>query len=221
MSPNSNTRPESVSAYYKEGIEKSPERVRARFYLTKILHFLFPKNIPDVFFSSAKGLILEKMDVGDSHKRFHELLNKKDGRTPEETNEGCTLWEKIDCESHDSVFFNKLKDLIVFLDDSAVNFGKDQEGNINYVDNFDPWDYSYRGVSRGYDPIKLKELIDNLPDDSQEKSFSRRKKEMALNYFNKLEQLYQAEEIKFKQSRKQGDKNKLILERYYYIINSV
>lgn len=200
VSPKSETRPESVSAYYHEGMEKSSEIARARFYLTKILHFLFPDNIPDVFFSSAKGLVLEKMDVGDLHKRFQELLNKKDDKTPEEKEEIWRLWEQIHYGSHDSDFYNHLKDLIVSLDDCAVNFGKDKEGHINYVDTFDPWISSSEGVCRGYDPVKLKELIDSLPDDSQEKSFGRRNKERALNYFNKLEELYKDEERKFTQS---------------------
>jgi hypothetical protein len=37
-----------------DGTEQTPEYIKARFYLTKILHLLYPKNIPDMHMSASE-----------------------------------------------------------------------------------------------------------------------------------------------------------------------
>ena len=46
--------PDRVVGIFREHIEETPNQIKARFYLTKILHLLFPKNIPDMHWAGSE-----------------------------------------------------------------------------------------------------------------------------------------------------------------------
>lgn len=196
--PAKKTRPDMVVSYFRDKERQNEGEIKAKYYLTKILHFLFPKNVPDIYFSSKRALLTEKVDTGDRHRRFMELNKGEENLTQSEREELYVLRPELEEMVKYSQFVESLKRLNLNYDGAFFNFGFDGEGNIKYVDSFDPWFVNKKGVlCRGYDVEALTQAIEALPEDpsgDQKTNFSLRKKERARKYLVELEKLFLEEE---------------------------
>lgn len=63
-----------VIAKFHEHIEETVNQTKARYYLTKILHLLLPKNIPDMHWtgSDPHAYAIDKVEVDESHKKLQK-----------------------------------------------------------------------------------------------------------------------------------------------------
>ena len=124
---------------------KLPNEVIQRFYLGKILHILFPNNIPDVHAVQTKDI--EKIEVQKIH-----LDNQSNDIRYLYQDKSITTLTQLDLD-----FFNRIKvhpdykkltdilnDLGLPLDPMPENFGFDTNNNLFYLD------------SDVYDPTKLR-----------------------------------------------------------------
>ncbi|MBI3633953.1 MAG: hypothetical protein HY226_06740 [Candidatus Vogelbacteria bacterium] len=162
---------------------ESIEKVKGRFYLTKILHMLYPKNIPGIHLSASNPhmIIVDKVD--DQIANIKEQL----GTHVMEKNIAKDLTEELG-ELIDDISFNKRKiidgldHLGVIIDEFPPNFAIDEKNNIKFVDSIDPWH-----VDANYSSNKLKKAIENLEDAAQKKR--------ALIYLAQLDKLEKSRKI--------------------------
>ncbi len=158
---------------YFENEEKSPNFIKAQFYLTKLIHTLFPTNVPDVYFASAKGGDKITMD---------QRVEVVDGERTKRKEKADPLTSK-----RISLVQDVFRSLGLNFDPFDWNFNVDKDGNIVYMDSFRPWfDFEKSGA-----PIlkineeSIQKLIDTLKDT--------RIKEECTNYLQRIKLLYQQE----------------------------
>lgn len=197
-----------VVAKFKEHVKETPNQIKARYYLTKILHLLFPENIPDMHWAGSEphAYQVDKVETDERHKeiqKYSDMLRageapwQKDEKTHEEAAE--KNWEMSSAVVSDkdvSAFRKKIEQLdIRSLDKSAGNYTKDSEGNVQYLDSFYAWKFRYDGTPYlFFDFEKLEEAINSLPDND---------KKTALNFLQRLRWLYEDERDKNKNKDKE------------------
>lgn len=115
-------------------LEEAPNFIKARFYLTKILHLLFPKNIPDMKAASfhPNKLVVERK--APSRKTL-------DGRKREDS------------------LRRSLGALGIILDPYEGNFIEEKEGSVCYVDSIDPWMDTGSNLQPQFSESGLREAI--------------------------------------------------------------
>lgn len=128
--------PDRVYGVYKPHEKESVEYIKAEYYLLKILHLLFPGNIPDAFLSTTEPRVIarERIYFGDS---------------PEKPQDNFQFRQ----------FANDMLTLGIFLDPDLKNVRPDQVGNMVYFDELWPWIGQGIGKEKGYDAERLKEYI--------------------------------------------------------------
>jgi hypothetical protein len=105
-----------VGVYEKEQV---PEELINKFYMTKVAHLLFPKNIPDVHMVTTDPPTIERDRV-----------------------EGETLdAENSPFEAEARVLLNKLDDAGILLDGGINNCMRTKDGTIVFVDDIMPSDH--------------------------------------------------------------------------------
>lgn len=153
--------PEQAIGIFHEGEPQSPELTKGRFYLTKILHLLFPKNIPDMHLAATEPNMIGVDRVEDSARSF--TLAERSGQAFRDL--------RVNLDSAGVTF-----------DDYSQNLKFNKKGDLFYVDSFMPWGEDEESVSEPwFDKEKLEAAIQNLDDD---------KKELALSYFKRLDEMY-------------------------------
>lgn len=171
-----------------EGEESIPF-IKGRYYLTKILHILFPDHIPDVY-ASWKGkenvIIAQRIELDAIHRRYDELLRDTNRTSRDESildqraNER-RVWFKNEKETQ--AWVTELKKLGINFDDNPQNFAHNiaNRNKTVYVDSFEPWIRGDLSLRKNYHFRSLRRVIDELPSP---------KKEQARNYLYRLEQLF-------------------------------
>lgn len=154
--------PEQAIGIFHKREAQSTELVIGRFYLTKILHLLFPKNIPDMHLTSSdpQAIIVDKVGNDDKSVTYEHR----------DTSELRGVSSKIESAG------------IKNLDDYWFNFKFNKDGDIAYVDSFLPWRTEVGRSVREYDTERLENAIQNLDDD---------KRELAMTYLKRLEEAYE------------------------------
>lgn len=131
--------------YYRK---ESTSFVKARFYLTKILHLLYPNNFPDMHWTGYEPLAyaLEKVKTDPEHQRFNRmatLLNQGIG-----SYDGIESLQDKEEERLGSLrdkLFHQYKCLGIEIDEGIINFSINPEsGVLMYLDHFNPWAF-HRG----------------------------------------------------------------------------
>ena len=201
--------PEKVVAEFRND-EDEPIQMKGRYYLTKILHVLFPKNIPDIsLVQHAPGqksqMVLEKKHLDPTHEALRDQVSHLQSKInageadpdleSDITSQEVVLIEKLDADPAFLAFKRGMREagLRNLFDDTPRNFGYDKEGNLVYIDNsFLPWAVSSDGEIEPKDYQKLYEAIQKLDD---------KDKERAMVYFDRLETLRQEAAMQAKQGR--------------------
>lgn len=165
--------PEEVIAQMKEMPEAGEMlQLKGTFYLTKIVHELLPNMIPDVH------------RVGESEDDRHTIVSDRIPHTPEYTN----LVEAVDDDvrTPEEIEYSKThRDGISAVDDeihafglafahdsNLLNYAEDENGTINYLESFKPWNLSSSIVGEldvSFDETELWKVIDPLEKAGEER----------------------------------------------------
>lgn len=174
--------PDRVIGMYKRK-EISPEQTKARYYLTKILHILLPKNIPDVHLSTAKpnAIMRKKVELGSAHHTIRGRMLEKGFLNKEKH-----IVEALGTIRNDVRIIElkrKLNDIGVNFDDFSGNFGIDNKGNAQYIEDFQPFNLSPNYIFV-FNYSALEKAIMNLPQKEHDK---------AIKYLERLNDLAEEE----------------------------
>ena len=167
--------PERVVSFRKEGTverELSPGEVKARFYLTKIMHLLFPEHIPDISVSASSPDFIKrkkiKFDSGHDAIRRVRLLREEGKEPSEELAQTARLArEKIKSDEACIQFIERMEILGVDVDQAAQNFGYDTTGHVIYVEEFNALRMTAGGPRPWFDGDKIERAIENLDDNNR------------------------------------------------------
>jgi hypothetical protein len=161
--------PDRVIGLYHEKAP-SPEFVEGRYHLTKIMHLLFPKNIPDIHSSTfdPNAIVRQKVELDEGHKtmqRDFEVNFKSqdyDEKLRAAAEDVKTKYQSDPRRKEMNIAIGNLVD----RDWNIRNNGYDQDNNPIFIDSFDPWttylDGRYAGIA--YNPAKLRNAIANIKD---------------------------------------------------------
>lgn len=170
----------------EENLVETARQIKGRFYLTKILHLIFPTSIPDVSLV-AKGentiLVSEKKKLDELHKKHNKLRTQvryENNQSPELSKEYSRIYEgHEDRLIWDDKYIDFLRDIAslgVDLDPSPSNFGYDKDKNLVYVDNdFKPWkirtnqEKTRVEMIKNYDREQILEASDKLDEETRGK----------------------------------------------------
>lgn len=120
----------------RQGYETQPTFLKARFYLTKILHLIHPQNFPNIHLVTENPITVE-MDYID--KRTDE-----DGVKRSEA---------------EQLLFQLHEELGLLFDGTPANFTYGPDHQLIYIDTIEPW------IGNGklmYDPLKIQRAIESL-----------------------------------------------------------
>ncbi len=200
-----------VIAEFKEHIEETPNQIKARYYLTKILHLILPKNIPDMHMAGSEPNVykVDKIEVDESQKvmqefatigfsaKVEDLRRRKDKNYLELTKKALEAASNNDIDKDIYTFRRKIDELGIYsLDDGPVNFSKDKDGNVQYLDSFSAWDAGHK-LLFGYEDLKI--AIESLPEND---------KKTATNFLERMMKLYYDEENKLSNGKNKIDERK-------------
>ncbi len=155
-------RPDKVIGVYHEVLGKKPEVTKARYYLMNILHMLYPKWF--VHFSqvgqeklyksgrkkgkekNANYYITDKLELSEEHNRMSEIQYKH-GEHGELKAEADEMYERLRTDPQFLEFKEEMERIEMAhapnisggLEMATVNFSKNSEGNLNYIDTADPF----------------------------------------------------------------------------------
>lgn len=162
--------PNLVRCVFRGDVPETVEYIEGRYCLTRLLHKLYPDQIPDMVAYSVPQEFLGEyyVDMQKVHtdKSRQGLVNNK---LPER-----------------ATIIQNLKDLGVGLDTGNYgNFSFDTNGKLWYVDSIDPW--GNRGLpelTRNYNPRILLDRMQELPETERETT---------VEYLRRLEKLFNTE----------------------------
>ena len=186
-----------IAEWFPERAAKeSPRQVKGRYYLTKIMHLLFPKNIPDIhliYKNKRQVAVLERKEADSEHRELHEVILALRKKQTDELSK--KFWKKLSMHERKIGADERFRDFIaeigkfnVEIDSTKFNFGHDKDGNLLYLDNsFRPWYESgtaqHKSIVR-YNEDELIKAINALSDVDREK---------ASLYLKRLEELRKEE----------------------------
>ena len=183
--------PDRVIAIRKHGKEDTVDRerkIKARFYLKKILHALFPKNIPDIdrATSNPQATRRTKVKLDPLHEAIQkasefEIISEPIPLKVQEKSDEAS--KRIENDPKFKQLLNSLKDIGVEIDSTVCNFTYTENGDaIVYLDDihFEDADWETENP-RGFDEEKLGEAIMNIQDEST--------RERTLRFFERLKAL--------------------------------
>ncbi|MBI2023178.1 hypothetical protein HYT01_01270 [Candidatus Giovannonibacteria bacterium] len=184
-----------VVAYFREHVDETPNQIKARFYLTKILHLLMPKNIPDMHWagSDPHAYQTDKIEVDENHKIMQEYVDlareahhKKYKINEELSDKIFEIGDKVFSDNDVIAFKDRVKEIGVnSLDHASINFSKNSEGNVQYLDSFYAWKFRNDGSPKlFFDFDILEAAIKELPEKDQKS---------ASNFLRRLKELYEEE----------------------------
>jgi hypothetical protein len=181
-----------VGVYHEHLQNKTLNQVKGRYYLQKILHLLFPKNIPDIHESTQSYVVTDKKERDIDHMAFQELKKAQLAANEKGEDTSSLYWpikEKFDAiedkgNAEANRLIGKLSQMRVVFDSSLINFSTGSDGNVTYLDTFDPW---FIGIAEKhliliphYNKEKLLQVINTLEDPE---------KSQALKFFYRLNEL--------------------------------
>ncbi len=153
------------------------EKMKAVFYLRKILHFLMPSNIPEIHLSTPSVTISEKRHQEKGHAAYQRLIADDSDQIPEIDYRKLYSQKEsfmIDINA-DPAFKKLIEDLynLGFIIDTGIpNFSRSPGGEVQYLDS------KYVGQ------IDLKKLKKEVSKKSNEPGC-----DATLKYLNRLEEI--------------------------------
>ncbi|NOY35857.1 MAG: hypothetical protein GXP44_03000 [bacterium] len=191
----------SVSELLEGGEKDTPRQLKGRYLLTKIVHLLLPKNIPDIYkteesVDGKQTVDREWISTAPELVRLWETLrsgaDEEDKRSTEKliSKEIGAGSRELDLEmSRVGLGFN--------IDDAPTeNYTKKENGDVLYLKTFKSWEVDL------LDPSKLEMLFDEeeLRDAIEDLSDPETKKE-CLRLLEEILALAKEEELEMKKTR--------------------
>lgn len=163
-------RPDLVVGIFKPEKDKaSDEYVKARFYLTKILNYFFPNEIPDIHasFNKPETVLVDKVDTDNDHVAFNvwEKKNYEGEPIEPELLAGANRhMEKANSNPKLEDFNDRLySEFGVELESGIQNYSISSNGDLVFLDSFEPWDdwchLSYFDIGVNFDLDKIRYKI--------------------------------------------------------------
>lgn len=178
--------PEQVVGIYHAEIPPGGEaEVRARFYLTRIMHILFPKNVPDVALSVAypNMIIRKRADFGKDHRTIQTGLHLLPKSVSDE--ELADAENAIEDDERVWALKKEFDAVGVNYDRTPQNYGIDEKGDAQYAEAFDVFHAGKNGTFfRLNDVDKLKKAIEKIEGED---------KKRALVFLDRLSQIIEEE----------------------------
>lgn len=187
--------PKRLVREVRNGVVESEKTVKGRYYLTKVLHRLFPENIPDIHAATSlepQSITVEKVHLDEKHEALRTLDIADYQGTITDADHMDLVKRGFEYEKHPA--FKQLKlelsVLGVRIDRYATNFSLTEAGKAMYVDSFLPWSRTERldgggnsviRLTRQYNPQAIHARIMHLPE---------AERAPALRDFQRLETLY-------------------------------
>lgn len=149
--------PDLVVATYKERAP-SPQFVKARHYLAKILGLVFSENIPQIHFSSTSphAVKTERVKWDKDHARTSTIVKRMhNGYFPlhmlsliPDVYKIASLEKKFQEDPKAQEFMDKTRKVLTFAPPQTLmdlgshhNYTRDEQGNPIYLDSIEPWSY--------------------------------------------------------------------------------
>ena len=172
-----------IGVFDNENRPETPQQVKARFYLTKILHLLLPKNIADMHWATSEPRTIQSDKL--EHSRLHKILNAGEGEDEASIDKAKAEDAMLNDPSIKQLA-KSIEEVGIFLPDAAgLNFSHDADGNALYMDTFIAWITDGQGkVMLYFDWNELGDAIETLGDDEKAK---------ANIYLERLKVLYEEE----------------------------
>ncbi len=158
----------SLEEYVSYFSHENPERLKAKFYLTKIINTLYPKLFPDIHGAtySPHTVTVEQISNNNSDNTIMPL--KEQGEVAAKIKDEVGI--RIDTRNPENFMYDSKRGTWVFIDIPT------------------PWTYTQDGPVRRYDPEKLLTGIDNNLDDKD--------RSVAMKRLQRLEHLFELEQIR-------------------------
>jgi|SRR3989344_1077545 len=167
-----------VIAETKSEQQETVQKLKGRFYLTKIVHLLLPENIPDMYQAGESKEGTQTIDRERvSHTPGHAALQKafqREGYDKEKDDDPAVQQLKEELGKGLGDIADKLSDLgLAFsIDVELQNYTKDEKGNVQYLEAFNPWEVDVVDPNKLevlFDEEGLREAIGKLPDEGAKK----------------------------------------------------
>lgn len=177
----------------------TPIQIRARYYFAKIAHILFPKNIPDIHLAATKEephLRLTKIELENIEIELANIFMKIVKASQQKKQVPPSLqqefYERVRTKERDPNIprlVDQIQSAGIEVDSLATNFAYDKKGNLQYIDNSQPFTlYSDGLIGRVYfNPARLKQTIEAIEDPAT--------RERATSYLKRLIDLYEKQKI--------------------------
>lgn len=142
---------------------RSPNFVKANYYLANLLHEFFPDNVPKISYIGA-----QKEDGSGNKEKQIEVAERKYAIS---SNSDAKLSDFQHRLLDDGIkdLKQKFNNLGLDFDGADLNFGIDTKFKTVYFDSFCPWEVFKGGISPNFDVVKMSESIDNLEDEKSKK----------------------------------------------------
>lgn len=141
-------------------------KVKAYFYLGKILHGIFPKHFPTIHASSPDQMVMERKHLDEGHVATQNLLNGVNSDRSKFTEEEHHQYDDFIQNRGENqkvvTFIRQMDELGVNFDAAAINFVLDENGIPVYVDNIEPWRLSGnegKELTLNFNLNKMKQVI--------------------------------------------------------------
>lgn len=160
--------------------------IKAEFYLTKILHLLFPDTIPDIHGVSFKhqATIHERKELDEAHRTLQNFYHKANlGEDVETGEKEQKAFEISKQRKQTTTIIQRLQNMGIVIDRAHQNFAEDKKGSVIYLDSIIPWKASHRlapdmNFTINFNVGQLHEIITE--------ELSEPEKTQALHYLDRL-----------------------------------
>lgn len=176
-------KPDRIIAEFR-GVKLDNEQIKSAYYLNKILHLLFPDNVPNV---SAAGnaeksyIESQRIEHDPDHENFQQIMLRQkivSGFSGRDVRDALTKRAKdLDVKT----FVTKTREAGFIIDTGGINYSKMPGKPVKYLDLNPAWRYldgsGKKTIFLNFNYEKLLDAINNLP---------LREKSIATPYFERL-----------------------------------
>lgn len=167
-------KPEIILKETKDN-KDNPRLHKATFYLNKILHILFPENIPNIHGVRTAGdktvINVEKITWDENHAELMKLIDSHRKNPPKEWEDPLgdrifDIEQKIYEDPDVQNLVSKIRSMGISPDTYGRNFIKTPEGKWKYIDTDMAWSYDLEGIKLNFDFTLLEEAVKEIKSDN-------------------------------------------------------
>lgn len=182
-----------------EGIERNtPRKLKGMFYMTKLAHLLLPEHVPDVHqagetVDGQQTIDRERAPLTKGQVSYQKQLVA--GREPRT----AALFDEVRSKKES---FEKGVAQVGFelrRTSDLSNYSKDAQGNVLYLPELRPWEYTYEEpgqIELAYDEVALQAAINQIPDMVT--------RTQCVTYLERVRVLFAEEQEEMNEKRAQG-----------------